>query len=180
MESMRFVKHWRANRLWNKWSSGKWDWCIFLETLVLPCFSDDEGSEEEDNGEGGEGGEDDEEYAEEEEEEGEGDGYEDEDDDDDDAYEDEEDEEEEEDAESPSFFFGNNPIQQQAWNNFKFAAPKTPSSQPETTTDLSSMIATFNVCSPFSFGQPTTTQATDSKWTTLTHLEKVKEHLQVS
>jgi hypothetical protein len=133
-------------------------------------FSDDEGSDEE----GEDAGEGDEEY---EDEEGEGDGYEDEDDDDD-AYEDEEDEEE--DAESPSFFFGNNPIQQQAWNNFQISAPKTPSSQPETTNDLSSMIANFTVCAPFSFGPPTNTQASVNKWTALTNLEKVKEHLQVS
>ena len=151
-------------------------------TLVSSGFSDDEGSDDDETGEGEEGNDD---------EEGEGDGYEDEDeeeeDDDDDAYEDEDDEEE--DVESPSFFFGNNPIQQQAWNTFKFTAPKTPSSQPETTNDLSSMIANFNVCSPFSFGSPTTAAATttatisqtnENKWTRLTQLEKVKEHLQVS
>jgi hypothetical protein len=106
-------------------------------------FSDDEGSDDEgDEGEEGEEYE----YDEDEEEE---------DDDNDEDYEDEE-EEEDEDTESPSFFFGNNPIQQQAWNNFQIGAPKTSSAQQESVQDLSSMIANFNVCSPFSFGVKST------------------------
>ena len=101
----------------------------------IECFSarsDDEGSNDEADDEEGEDDDDE--------------------DDDDEDYEDEEDEEEDEDAESPSFFFDKNPIQQQAWNHFQLTGPKTPASQPESTGDLSSMIANFNICSPFSFG----------------------------
>jgi hypothetical protein len=104
--------------------------------------SDDEGSE--DGEEAGEG-EDDENYEDE---------YDEEDNDED--YEDEEGEEEE-DVETPSYFFGQNPIQQQAWKNFQFGPPKTTPVQTETIGDLSSMLANLNPCSPFSFGlQPTT------------------------
>jgi hypothetical protein len=123
-----------------KWFSGKRE--KDKGYAMNHCFfrsSDDEGSEEE-----GEGDEEDEyEYDEEE--------------DNDEDYEDEEEEEEEdEDAESPSFFFGKNPIQQQAWNNFQFGAPKTSSAQQESVGDLSSMIENFNVCSPFNFGLKST------------------------
>ncbi|CAF1156923.1 unnamed protein product [Adineta steineri] len=128
-------------------------------------FSDDEGSEDDEEEEGEEGDEnyEDEEYDEEEE--------------NDEDYEDEEGEEEE-DVESPSFFFGKNPIQQNAWNNFQLGTNKTtPPAQPESINDLSSMIANFNVCTPFSFGSQLTTEATGNKWTTFTNLDKVKEHL---
>jgi hypothetical protein len=112
-----------------------------MSTLGLLCFvfinSDDEGSEEE-----GEGEDDEEEYDE---------------DDNDEDYEDEDEEEEDEDVESPSFFFGQNPIQQQAWNNFQFGNVKTSSAQPESVSGLSSMLANINVCSPFSFGLQSTT-----------------------
>ncbi|CAF4373596.1 unnamed protein product, partial [Adineta steineri] len=81
-------------------------------------------------------------------------------------------------VESPSFFFGKNPIQQNAWNNFQLGTNKTtPPAQPESINDLSSMIANFNVCTPFSFGSQLTTEATGNKWTTFTNLDKVKEHL---
>jgi hypothetical protein len=103
--------------------------------FVIFRFSDDEGSDEEGEGEEGD------EYE-----------YDEEEEDNDEDYEDEEDDEEEEDAESPSFFFGNNSIQQQAWNNFQLGGTKTSSAQQESVGDLSSMIANFNVCSPFSFG----------------------------
>jgi hypothetical protein len=102
------------------------------------CNSDDEGSEEEEEG-------DENDYEDE---------YDEEDDNDED-YEEEE-EEGEDDGESPSFFFGNNQIQQQAWNNFQFGTPKTSSAQQESVSGLSSMIANFNVCSPFSFGLQST------------------------
>jgi len=113
-----------------------------MSRLGLLCFvfinSDDEGSDEE-----GEGEDDEEEYDEE---------------DNDEDYEDEDDEEEEdEDVESPSFFFGQNPIQQQAWNNFQFGTVKTSSAQPESVSGLSNMLANINVCSPFSFGLQSTT-----------------------
>jgi hypothetical protein len=111
-----------------------------MSRLGLLCFvfinSDDEGSDEE-----GEGEDDEEEYDEE---------------DNDEDYEDEE-EEEDEDVESPSFFFGQNPIQQQAWNNFQFGTVKTSSAQPESVSGLSNMLANINVCSPFSFGLQSTT-----------------------
>jgi len=110
--------------------------------FVIFRFSDDEGSDEE--GEGEEG--DEYEYDEEDEEE-----------DNDEDYEDEEEEEDDEEGgESPSYFFGNNQIQQQAWNNFQFGTPKTSSAQQESVSGLSSMIANFNVCSPFSFGLQST------------------------
>ncbi len=105
-------------------------------------YSDDEGSEEEP--EEGEDEEDEEEYDEDEEE-------------NDEDYEDEEGEEDE-DAESPSYFYGNNPMQQPAWNNFQFGAPKTSAAQQESASGLSSMIANFNICSPFSFGSQSTTE----------------------
>ncbi len=94
--------------------------------FVIFRFSDDEGSDEEGEGEEGD------EYE-----------YDEEEEDNDEDYEDEEDDEEEEDAESPSFFFG---------NNFQLGGTKTSSAQQESVGDLSSMIANFNVCSPFSFG----------------------------
>ena len=109
-----------------KWFLGR----IFDEIKCVDrffFFSDDEGSEE-----------DEEEY--------------DEDEDNDEDYEDEEGEEDEEDAESPSFFFGKNPIQEQAWNNFQLGANKTTTPQEESVGGLSSMISNFNICSPFSFG----------------------------
>lgn len=86
-------------------------------------FSDDEGSDQEGEEEYGEEGDNDEDYED----------YEDED-------------EEEEDTESPSFFFGNNPIQQKAWNNFQ-------TNQQQSGADLSSFMSSLNVCSPFSFGR---------------------------
>ena len=106
--------------------------------MICWWSSDDEGSEDDE-----EGGDDDEEYVEEE---------------NDDDYEDYEDEDED-DAESPSFFFGKNPIQQQAWNNFQLGATTTTSAPAEQASgfDLSSMMASINVCSPFSFGSKSTT-----------------------
>ena len=77
--------------------------------------------------------------------------------DNDEDYEDYEDDEEEEDTESPSFFFGKNPIQQQAWNNFQTGANKISPSQQQSGADLSSMMTGLNVCSPFSFGMRSTT-----------------------
>lgn len=101
-------------------------------------FSDDEGSDQEG-----------EEEYEGEEEDGE---------DNDEDYEDyEDDEEEEEDTESPSFFFGKNPIQQTAWNNFQIGAKQIPPVQQQSGADITSMMTGLNVCSPFSFGMKSTT-----------------------
>lgn len=115
---------------------------------ALFFFSDDEGSDEEDEEEGeGDEDENEEEYDE---------------DDNDEDYEDEEGEEEEEDVESPSFFFGKTSTQpqQNPWNSFQFATPKTNSAQPESVSGLSSLLAGLNPCSPFSFGLQPNTQVT--------------------
>jgi hypothetical protein len=99
----------------------------------LFCNSDDEGSdEEEDDGN--------EEEVEE---------------DDDEDYHEAEGEEEEQEDESPSFFFGTNSTEQQ--NGFQFGVP---SSNPETVSGLSSMIAKFdfNTSSSFNFGVQSTTE----------------------
>jgi hypothetical protein len=95
------------------------------------CSSDDEGSGNDDDDD------DDENYE----------------DDDDDNYEDEE--EEEEAVESPSST-NNNSVKQIDQAQVNCATPKTPLSQTETITDLSSMIANFNVCSPFDFNASNT------------------------
>ncbi|CAF4051103.1 unnamed protein product, partial [Rotaria sp. Silwood2] len=112
----------------------------------------------------------------EEEEEGDEDGYDEEDNDED--YEDQEgEEEEEEEAESPSFFFGKTSTQQQIWSPFQFGTTKTNSAQPESVSGLSSMMANFNVCSPFSFGLQSTIETKENKWAMFTNFDKVKEHL---
>ncbi|CAF3758902.1 unnamed protein product [Adineta steineri] len=130
------------------------------------AFSDDEGSDEEE--------------VEEEEEE-------DEDVDEDDEYDIEQEEEEEDDEdyqeaeeehqgnESTSFTFGT----KQQQNGFQFGAPQSTSSKVEAVNGLSNMIAKFdfNVNSSFNFGSQSTTEIKDNKWTTLTTLDKVKEHL---
>ncbi|UJR09706.1 hypothetical protein I4U23_013935 [Adineta vaga] len=135
----------------------------FISQMV---FSDDEGSDEEEEEEEGEEG--DENYEDEEED------YEEEEEGDED-YEDEEGDEE--DVESPSFFFGQNSNQQPARNNFQFGSNKTTPAQPESVSDLSSMIANFNVCSPFSFGTQSKIETNANKWTSFANLEKVKEYL---
>lgn len=114
-------------------------------------YDDDEGSGgEDDHGEG------EEEYDEE-----------DNDEDYEDYDEDEDEDDEDEDDDSPSYIFGNNQQQQQQiWPGFQFNPPKTPSSQPESATDLSSMIAGFNVCSPFSFSNKTTPMSDETHSTT--------------
>ena len=136
---MKFEMYWKIKVLVIKWYLGtfKQDITIYIWSCI---YSDDEGSEDEDEGEEGD-------YEEE---------YDEEDNDED--YEDEEgEEEEEEDTESPSYFFGKNPIQQNAWNNFQFGVNKTTPAQTESVSGLSSMLANLNPCSPFSFGlQPTT------------------------
>ncbi|CAF1253828.1 unnamed protein product [Rotaria sp. Silwood1] len=129
----------------------------FIHQMV---FSDDEGSEEEEEEE--EGNED--EYDEEEEDEENDEDYED--------Y-----EGEEEDAESPSFFFGKNSLQQQTWNPFQFGTTKTTSTQSESVSGLSNMIANINVCSPFSFGLQSTIDTNENKWIIFTNIDKVKEYL---
>ncbi|CAF1113685.1 unnamed protein product [Rotaria sordida] len=129
----------------------------FVHQMV---FSDDEGSDEEE---------------EEEEEENEGEDEYDEEDNDED-YEDQEEEEEEEDVESPSFFFGKTSTQPTG-NLFQFGTTKPNSTQPESVSGLSSMMASFNVCSPFSFGLQSTIETKENKWTTFTNFDKVKEYL---
>ena len=141
MASMKFVLYLKIRNLLVKWFLGRKNyfyWSEWTNFRVLICNSDDEGSDEEEE----EGEEGDENYEDEEED------YEEEEGDED--YEDEEGDEE--DVESPSFFFGQNSNQQPARNNFQFGSNKTTPAQPESVSDLSSMIANFNVCSPFSFG----------------------------
>ncbi len=137
MESMKSVIYLKIKVFLIKWYLGKKQISI---DKIRNFFdnSDDEGSDDE-----GEGDDNDNDYEEE---------YDEEEDNDED-YEDEDDEEG---AESPSYFFGKNPIQQQAWNNFQFGTTKTSSAQEESVNDLSSMISNFNVCSPFSFGLQST------------------------
>ncbi|CAF3474391.1 unnamed protein product [Rotaria socialis] len=125
-------------------------------------FSDDEGSDEDEEEDRvhEEGDEDDEEY-----------------DDNDEDYEDD-DEEEEEDTESPSFFFGKTATQQLSpWNSLQFGHTKTNLAQPPPVEDLSSMIASINVCSPFTFDLRSTIQGKNNKLTTFTNPDKIKEHL---
>lgn len=138
---MKFVMHLKIKVSLIKWCSGKiMKSRLFERIFDIGFYSDDEGSDEEEQEEG-EGDENDEDYEDEE--------------DNDEDYEDEE--EYEEDAESPSFFFGKTTAQQPStWNSFQFGTPKTNTAQSQPVQDLSSMIANFNVCSPFSFGLQST------------------------
>lgn len=132
-------------------------------------FSDDEGSEVEDDEENANGDEEEQEEDEYGEEDGEGD---------DDEYEDyDEDENEDDEQQTPAFSF-NNPLNSGAgFKNFQFGVHTSQADNKGT--DLSSMISTFNICSPFSFGSKATTGFGDDKWTKLMKFDQMRDHLKV-
>lgn len=132
-------------------------------------FDDDEGSEVEDDEENANGDEEEQEEDEYGEEDGEGD---------DDEYEDyDEDENEDDEQQTPAFSFSNPLNSGAGFKNFQFGVHTSQADNKGT--DLSSMISTFNICSPFSFGSKATTGFGDDKWTKLMKFDQMRDHLKL-